>query len=441
MSIPDSDDEGSLFGDSPPPTRASSPSLALPTAASTLGIPKEPQKTFAYAAYIPSGAQYPNYHSAPAPAAVPVPVTTRPKPPPTMSAPPPKKKQQQQKKEKREGQRLPPPQICLPDPDAPPPANFLRNQKALLGTAGLVGRVKPSKLSIERHSRGTTVANPINVDDENDAPSIPFRALPVSAFYPEPPKASAVTAPTNEEIVASLIRQKNIFPILQSLLQLLAKSEAPAGDEPAAKRQKTEGYHTNWEKQRGQQLIAQLVGLIKAAATRAAAKSYHDNRTTTKKEKASTPQPQYISRLDPVTGMYRTEYVVDYRTMYQQPTPSPLSSTQPSFDTLVASLLAGTPDGAPALTVTPPTEEEADKSMVQSWMDILQTFPTLTPDDPSSDSALRSAASTPTAIGSPFHSHASTPGPDGTEPTTKGAFLPSHFYCIHLFNQTTTNRS
>jgi hypothetical protein len=43
-----------------------------------------------------------------------------------------------------------------------PPANSLRNQPALLGTAGLVGSVNPSTL---RQTPGSTLTNPIVVKD------------------------------------------------------------------------------------------------------------------------------------------------------------------------------------------------------------------------------------------------------------------------------------
>ncbi|KAF8910630.1 hypothetical protein CPB84DRAFT_1958467, partial [Gymnopilus junonius] len=52
------------------------------------------------------------------------------------------------------------PEFVLPDPSAPPPSHFLRNQENLLGKAGVVAGVRPSTLT---HARGSTSSNPIVV--------------------------------------------------------------------------------------------------------------------------------------------------------------------------------------------------------------------------------------------------------------------------------------
>lgn len=187
-----------------------------------------------------------------------------------------------------------PPPIPLPGPDEPLPANFLRNQEALLGIAGLVGNVKPTSLP-QQTIRGSTPSNPIIIE-ESDTARLP---------HADP---SQLTSVTGEDAITSLIRQKNIFPVLSSIVKLLGNSPAASTrppsthdrassrpcSEPATtappplKRRKLtsvpagavewdvpypfpegegpEAYHATWERERARHLITQLVESIKAAS-------------------------------------------------------------------------------------------------------------------------------------------------------------------------------
>lgn len=211
-----------------------------------------------------------------------------------------------------------PPPIPLPDPSEPPPSNFLRNQQALLGLAGLVSGVKPANLALQ-NTRGTTASNPIVVDDEDDRPTI-GRHPPAGADGV--PSAVNLPVPSSDAILQTLINQKNIFPVVDALLRLASNgsqafqsqpqysafcrppgsvsSTSTAAPPPAKKRKLSsvpagaidwdvpypfpEGqgpadYRTNWERQRSRQLLVDLIGLVKNAARKAAAKNYYQSLT------------------------------------------------------------------------------------------------------------------------------------------------------------------
>ncbi|KAF5381956.1 hypothetical protein D9615_004351 [Tricholomella constricta] len=234
-------------------------------------------------------------------------------------------------KSKEPTPRPPPPEIPLPDPSGPVPANFLRNQSGLLGTAGLVGGVKPANLSIHRHTRGTNASNPIVVDDEEEQPPILGRQSKFRHPYAKPIDPSLLPTPSTQDVVAMLIGQKDIFPVLESILRLIASGSGPqtsraatptpqtsfrktpqfssqnstptlsssslTGPPPKKRKlnrvpagaadwdvpypfppgQGPDSYRTTWERERGKQLISQLVTLIKSAARKAATKIYYQN--------------------------------------------------------------------------------------------------------------------------------------------------------------------
>ncbi|KAH8099971.1 hypothetical protein BXZ70DRAFT_196999 [Cristinia sonorae] len=205
-----------------------------------------------------------------------------------------------------------PPPIPLPDSSEPPPSNFLRNQQALLGLAGLVGGINPAKIALPR---GSSANNPILVDDEDDTPTIGIHP----PYYPMAPAPAAYPAPSSDDIIQTLIKQKNIFPVVGALLSLVSRTSEgqsiwsqynsqPSGfhrpyvngstqNNPPSKRRKVndvpagavdwdvpypfptgEGpanYRSNWERQRSKQLIEDLIGLVKSAARKAAAKTYY----------------------------------------------------------------------------------------------------------------------------------------------------------------------
>jgi len=375
--------------------------------------------------------------------------------------------------------RLPGPEIALPDPSAPPPAHFLRNQTALLGMAGLVGGIKPSNLSMLRHTRGATSSNPIVIEDEDDTPAI-GRTSGFRQPYQQAIDPALLPAPSNQDVVSMLIRQKNIFPVLESILKLIAAGSAhqpslsqdqPQGSQrrstsqqpheqtpvsrPVKKRklnrvpagatdwdvpypfEQGEGpdaYHTTWERDRGKQLISQLVSLIKTAARKAATKKYLKSQETTKRslaekgEKGLAAERSEGSEGVRVNGYYKPETAVygpGQRAATQQCSevltdasygrkgtqsaavgvtqlsrPLALPETQPQtpFDQLISSLMAASPDQTSSFHISPISanappdlplgasgksesrtvqsgNEGDDQVLFDSWMNALQAFP------------------------------------------------------------------
>ncbi|KAF8632223.1 hypothetical protein AX15_001981 [Amanita polypyramis BW_CC] len=379
------DEDQSLFG-SPTPSRSPSPTLALPGAgdgllpgapnsiAQNVGtialpgsqlcseLPKDPlASSLKY--FTPRDARPDLTTAAPSPAASALlsGTSTPSSRSRSSSAVPSATKPKKRKRTRKEAQPSPPPLITLPDPSTSLPPNFLRSQKALLGTAGLVAGIKPANLGMQLGAfRGSTPTNPIVVDhdsipgsmgrivrakasissrvsssvryDEHDAPRLGKRFGSMTPSLNIDPVL--LPAPTNKEIVAMLIGQKDIFPVLQNILRLIAgqKTEQiaaaatkapPRSGSPLRKRktkvsdaqsprtptptsvgskapplkrrklnrvpagaadwdvpypfQEGEGpeeYRTTWEKERGKQLISQLVNLIRTAARKAATKKY-----------------------------------------------------------------------------------------------------------------------------------------------------------------------
>ncbi|KAH9063838.1 hypothetical protein EDB87DRAFT_1600624 [Lactarius vividus] len=332
------EDDGSLFG-SPPssPARGRSPQLALPTgprSAENVGTIALPGSHYCSElaldpAVLHSDGRTPTRNSD-APSTI-----------PQISSPPnlntssldsaTSRKSSRAPRNSRNGEersvtpRPPAPTIDFPDPSEPLPSNFLRSQQALLGHAGLIGGLKPSSLSTRYH-KGATSQNPIIVEDELDPPLLgKHSTLSLNSTF--------LPSPASEEVVSSLVKQKNIFPVLESLLRLLSSTGAPctspvatfscpsdpasssSGESgPTLKRRKLnsvpagaadwdvpypfqqgEGpsqYRRHWEKERLKQLLSQLVVLIKGARRSAAARTYlqqHAGRSST------VPLPQKSS--------------------------------------------------------------------------------------------------------------------------------------------------
>ncbi|RDX57315.1 hypothetical protein OH76DRAFT_1326222, partial [Lentinus brumalis] len=202
----------------------------------------------------------------------------------------------------------------------------------------MVGGVNPANLPRPRDTRGTTADDPIVVEEEPSSsqhPSIGKRPV-----RPGPSDPSQLPRPTSEQILGSLLQQKNVFPVVVSLLRLLApgapslasvppphpypqqappshstssfwtRSQSPeqaAGttasplsastSAPPLKRRKLnsvpagaadwdvpypfqegqgpENYRLSWERERGKQLLADLVQLVKSAAQKAATKTWY----------------------------------------------------------------------------------------------------------------------------------------------------------------------
>jgi len=410
-------------------------------------------------------------------------------------------------------------EFTLPDPSAPPPVHFLRNQENLLGTAGRVAGVKPAAIT---HTRGTTPSNPILVDDE-DAPLIGrqhrtrFRETSQPSIDP-----AKLSAPSNEEIVSVLVGQKDIFPVLESILKLIAKGvpQRPAprhtgferrqpGDyqntagstaysQPAKKRKlnrvpagasdwdvpypfpEGEGptaYEQTWERERGKQLISELIKLIKVAARKAATKKYLSDQE--KLQVVSGGKDQQSERDRKVNGYYRPETAMYGLGMDQPHTgkvqeqilkdtsnashlgkgsttnnsqlqerpasttssssamtnfnspPTDLVQANLAFDQLFSSLAAVAPGEGPSSSalasglqlgelstssIQPTEPEGVDQNMFDTWMTFLDAFPVSF--ESTSDSSIDvSNASTPSAT---TPSLRSTPGLDN-----HGSFPPN----------------
>ena len=340
------EDDGSLFG-SPPssPARGRSPQLALPTGprsaenVGTIALPgshycselaldpavlhsdgQTPTRNSDTPSTIPHASSLPTLHSS----------STKPAMSRKSSRAP---RKSHNDNERSATPRIPGPAIHFPDPSEPLPSNFLRSQQALLGHAGVVSGLNPSNLS-SRYHKGATSQNPIIVEDELDPPLLGKH----STF---PLNSTSLPSPTSEEVVSSLVKQRNIFPVLESLLRLLSGTGAPcaspaaaftcppdpassssggSGQEPgqAPKRrrlnsvpagaadwdvpypfQQGEGpseYRRHWEKERLKQLLSQLTVLIKGAKRSAATRTYHQQVAG---RSPSVPFPQRSSSQTP----------------------------------------------------------------------------------------------------------------------------------------------
>ncbi|KAF8164403.1 hypothetical protein BJ912DRAFT_1004155 [Pholiota molesta] len=320
------------------------------------------------------------------------------------------------------------PEFPLPDPTAPPPPHFLRNQENLLGRAGRIARVKPANLA---PARGSTPLNPILVDDEDHAqPTLSRRAPSRERTQPYIDPA-LLTAPTNQEIVSVLIGQKDIFPILEGVLKLVMGStpatrpktgfehKDQAGTSHAPKKRKLnrvpagatdwdvpypfeqgegpEEYHQTWERERGKQLISQLIQLIKSAARKAATKKYLAQQKQNAAEDAARKEkhkkrPRLKDGSETATKTtHQGEVLQDTSN-----TPSPVRT----LDQLMASL-NNIPDQGPAQTPgqdagtqtvfappntsttydagstgsATPTPSPIDQPLFDTWMSFLESFP------------------------------------------------------------------
>jgi hypothetical protein len=133
----------------------------------------------------------------------------------------------------------PAPPITLPGPNEPTPPNFLRSQSSLLGLAGLVGCVKPAQLYTHgpqptpvQHSRsqlpirGSTPTHPIVLDDDQEKHPCDQHQMPqrLDQFDPETLRSN---------VMNSLTKEKNIFPVLESLIKLLGgEPHVPSANPP-----------------------------------------------------------------------------------------------------------------------------------------------------------------------------------------------------------------
>lgn len=281
------------------------------------------------------------------------------------------------------------PAFSIPETSEPLPPNFLRNQQALLGLAGMVGGINPAQLST-RSSRGTTVNNPIVVEEET--PSISKSSW--KARQPQlPPNAPL---PSSQAIADSLVSQGNIFPVLRSLMPYFGVSanvgccaggssthrfylhnqgetNVPSLTAPPLKKRKlhsvpagakdwdvpypfpaNEGpprYLESWEKERGKKLMMQLIALVREAVQKAAAKAFvQEDRPNMEKATeqlfGSNPLRHYRSS---VMNYGRDDVSLSAQENPNDPSPSTPSSGQEmqmSFPDFIASTDYGADSGS-----------------------------------------------------------------------------------------------
>ncbi|KAF5342382.1 hypothetical protein D9611_001853 [Ephemerocybe angulata] len=354
------DEDDSLFGSPPPsPGRSPSPALALPGNTSnasgnivssltknvgTIALPgsqanSEYLNPVASSLSLPSSSTQPplpssrfpgdSHAASTTPSTCAVPQPAPPKPP----------RVRKRKKKSTEEVSRPEFQIALPDPAAPPPSNFLRSQTALLGAAGLVAGINPAYL--DHRPRGTTPSNPIVIEEaaaHKPPPPRPKKTTPTIPSISTTPAARNVaivepvgecldkpglSMPSKQEILAYLVKEKDVFPIIQCLIKITApgathpptrKRSSSWGKEELAKRgprteivgthatgfpmkkrklnrvpagaadwdipfpfargEGPEEYDETWRSEREKQLITQLINLIKNATKKAAMHNY-----------------------------------------------------------------------------------------------------------------------------------------------------------------------
>ena len=203
----------------------------------------------------------------------------------------------------------PGPSIELPPSDVPVPPNFLRNQQALLGIAGLVANINPASLSARRHNQGNDPNNPIMVEDEGTTL----------------PRLGHSAAPTPAQLLATLSAQKELFPVLEQLLNILRRGVDPPTQPPLnpsqqpPKRRKLsrvpagaaewdvpfpflpgEGppnYQEEWTNERCERLISDFVTLLRDGANKAAARA-------SAKRATSQPAPQSSVQSNPTSARW-----------------------------------------------------------------------------------------------------------------------------------------
>ncbi|OCH94354.1 hypothetical protein OBBRIDRAFT_140389 [Obba rivulosa] len=465
------DDDGSLFGSPPPsPTlsgRGRSPlqsPLALPSGAGsssnvgTLALPGSHLVAELPVVLPPALPSAPPMSTAqPARSSSQGASVSRPSPPATRAARsssitsvPARRKQKSRAKTGSASSSVsstprPTPPISLPSPGTQPPPNFLRNQEALLGLAGVVGGVKPAQL---QQTRGTTSRNPINVDELPEPPlshAPPPREPPSLSRNPRPPPVdpSQLPPPPPADVIHSLLRQKNIIPVLGGLLRFLSNPTPPVAPSPYSattgwhrrssnappplkrrrlnsvpagaadwdvpypfeKGQGPSNYTETWARERGRNLIVDLVRLLQGAAQKAALKSYMAQRQGRPETmRYGAPAEHYHPPSDWRMGAMSTPVAGQPPGSQAWHPPGPGSTAQDqqqqmtpedSFDQLLASLLAAThTESAPPTGMSPeaavPSMSDSSaqagaSTYVDDWLALLNTSPPGVPGDTASD--------------------------------------------------------
>ncbi|TEB33332.1 hypothetical protein FA13DRAFT_1812550 [Coprinellus micaceus] len=245
----DDEEDESLFGSPPPsPGRSPSPALALPGTSNaipsvitknvgTIALPGS-QSHSELLNPLASSLSLPHTRLPPPPSSVASSDASLPPTPSTSSTVLPKAPRARKRKKRLAPESTPRPElhIPLPEPGAPPPANFLRSQTALLGAAGLVAGVKPANLV--HRARGTTPSNPIVIEEAPKyKPAFPAMNKPpltgpaaVEAILNKP----GLAMPSKQEILAQLVKEKDIFPIIKSLIKLTAPATNTSDSAPTS---------------------------------------------------------------------------------------------------------------------------------------------------------------------------------------------------------------
>jgi len=364
--------------------------------------------------------------------------------------------------------------------------------------------------------RGAGPSNPIVLDDrETEIPRRPSGPMSRSNMeYFKNLHPSQLPTPTTQEVVDMLIKLKDIFPVLQSILKLLVSGGATQGGnptpttsargwasqagqrritvQPLVKRRKLnrvpagavdwdvpypfldgegpEAYRQNWTKDRSRQLIAQLIGLVRAALEKATAKKYLDELARRRRLErnryrgcsilmdrqpggkganhyrdpirdvlvSSTPRNTVEISPNLPTGTHlsvaptstptpassNTTFNDLLSTLLSVPVPTQCTG---SSQTLAPSQLIGTDQSTNNLLaashVSSSTNEVADQSLVDSWMNILQTFSlsadaSITDDDNLLDflSGMDPPADLSTYTSGDIPPFSTTPNPEGQQP-------------------------
>ena len=359
----DQRDDESLFGSPPPsPGTGRSWSLALPSGGldseqnvGTLALPgsHNPSKLAVDSAVSLLDACHHHSETQPSRASTPAQATSCATSSPSMvtdpntgsrpsrqpSGGPPKKRKRTKKSSNTTSTPTPGPSIQLPPSDTPVPPNFLRNQQALLGIAGLVANINPASLSTRRYNKGNGPNNPIVVEDG------------VTLSRP-----GYSTAPTPAQLLTTLSTQKELFPVLEQLLNILRRGLEPPADtpstsnlpQPPVKKRKLsqvpagavdwdvpfpfppgEGppnYKERWTNERCERLISDFITLLREGASKATARASAKQATSQPAAQSCTQSHSTSSRwsVPPIDGNRYSppsNYVPLPLDVYLRPTP------------------------------------------------------------------------------------------------------------------------
>ncbi|KIY65867.1 hypothetical protein CYLTODRAFT_423950 [Cylindrobasidium torrendii FP15055 ss-10] len=311
-------------------------------------------------------------------------------------------------------ERPAPPEIPMPDPTGPIPAHFFRSQSALLGHAGLVAGLQPSKIT-HGQFRGTP-ANPIIVND--DSPQADRTLRPT------------IKLPThnNEEIVRVLLQEKSVLSMLHELLTLMARGRLAQYYTRASKRQRTDyvpagagGWDINQtpdvQIQRCKFLVAEIMTHIRTATRNLTMKKLWKEQPPRAQTSAPTvvpmssqmaPAPQSPTTRPPaedppasstppiatplsfpLQDNNKENQWFDPPAMSFDKLDDPFTTPDNTLDQLLSTLLnasSATPDmgshapgGQPEVEQSPNTEMEQWFSMIDAWMPIVGGEQTTSP--------------------------------------------------------------